>query len=138
MYSAVFRRGVSNGLYVSGELAKAIIPVYILIKLLERSGILAIIAHWCAPVMNMFGLPGEASLLIVIGNCLNLYAILGGIQALDLNPAQINNIAVMLLISHSLFVESAVLKKAGTNALLLTVFRLVVSFFTGICLNLIF
>lgn len=137
MYAAVLKKGLTNGLYVSWELAKAIIPVYILIKVLDKSGILPVIAHWVAPLMNLMGLPGEASILLVMGNCLNIYSILGGVQALDLSLKQINIIAMMLLISHSLFVESAVLRKTGSNVVLLTTLRIFGSIVCGIAMNLI-
>lgn len=135
MYYAVVKRGVQNGIYVSLELAKAIIPVYLLIKVMEISGVLHILAEWCTPFMKLLGLPGEASLLLVIGNCLNIYSVLGAIQAMDLTFKQINIIAFVLLISHSLFVENAVLKKTKINALSLTIFRLVFSIVCGVILN---
>jgi len=135
MYYTVAKRGVLNGIYVSLELAKAIIPVYLLIKLMEVSGVLQILAEWCTPFMKLLGLPGEASILLVIGNCLNIYSVLGAIQAMDLTFKQINIIAFVLLISHSLFVENAVLKKTKINALSLTFFRLVFSILCGIILN---
>ncbi|MGI6065974.1 MAG: nucleoside recognition domain-containing protein [Bacillota bacterium] len=137
MYPAVLKRGLSNGFSISLELAKAIIPVYILIKVLDVSGILPVIAQICTPLMNLMGLPGEASLLLVLGNCLNIYSILGGIQALDLTAKQINILAIMVLISHSLFMESAVLNRTGTNAFLLTCFRFLLSIICGMVINLL-
>jgi len=133
----VVLRGIKNGIYVSIELAKAIIPVYLLIKLMEKIGVMQILGEWCAPFMKLLGLPGEASLLLVIGNCLNIYSVLGGIHAMDLTIKQINIIAIVLLISHSLFVENAVLKKAGVNAISLTFFRLGFSIICGIALNIV-
>lgn len=137
MYYAVTKRGVQNGLYVSLELAKAIIPVYLLIKVMEKSSVLHILAQWCEPFMKLLGLPGEASLLLVIGNCLNIYSVLGGISAMNLTFKQINIIALVLLFSHNLFVENAVLKKTGINALALTLFRLIFSIICGIIINII-
>lgn len=137
MHSTVFKKGLLNGLYITAELAKAIIPVYILIRLLERSGMMEVIAGWFAPIMSLVGLPGEASLVLVIGNMLTLYPTFGAIQALDLTVKQVTIIALMLLISHSIFMEGAVIRKAGSKAILLTSIRLVVSIFSGIVINLL-
>jgi hypothetical protein len=74
---------------------------------------------------------------LVIGNCLNIYSVLGGISAMNLTFKQINIIALVLLFSHNLFVENAVLKKTGINALALTLFRLIFSIICGIIINII-
>lgn len=137
MYYAVAKRGIQNGFFVSLELSKAIIPVYFLIKIMEKSGALHVLAEWCTPFMKLLGLPGEASLLLVIGNCLNIYSVLGAMQAMDLTIKQINIIAFVLLISHGIFVENAVIKKTRINALSLSIFRLVLSIACGIFLNII-
>ena len=56
---------------------------------------------------------------------------------MDLTFKQINIIALALLISHSLFVENAVLKKTGINALSLTLFRLGFSIICSVVINIV-
>jgi len=134
---AVLKRGLQNGLFISLELAKVMIPVYIFIRVLDKTGALPLIAAWVAPLMSLVGLPGEASVLLVIGNTMNIYSVLGGIQAMDLTFKQINILALMLLISHGLFLESAVLRKTGSNPVLLTGLRMVASVASGVVINLV-
>ena len=68
------------------------------------------------PVMSTLGLPGEASLIIILGYFLGTYAGLGAIAAMELNTVQITTIAIMLSISHSLISETAIVKKLGASA----------------------
>ncbi len=134
----VIRRGFINGVIICWKLAKIIVPVYILMQILAKSGVLDVFAGWCAPLMTLLGLPGEAALALVLGNTVGIYGVLGVIPAMDLTFKQINILSMMLLTSHSLPTEFAVLHQAGVNALLLTLLRLVISIVAGILMNLIF
>jgi len=134
----VIRRGFMNGIAICWKLIKVIVPVYILMQILAKSGFLDIFAGWCAPLMTLLGLPGEASFALVLGNTVGIYGVLGIIPAMDLTLKQINILAMMLLTSHSLPTEFVVLHEAGVNALLLTLLRLLVSIAVGIVMNLIF
>ena len=111
-----FRRGFKNGIDTMIELSKVLIPVYIGVELLALSGLLNILAEIFKPVMSMLGLPGEASLVIILGYFLGTYAALGAIAAIDLSTVQITTLAIMLSISHSLISESAIVKKLGVSA----------------------
>jgi spore maturation protein SpmB len=135
VYWRIFRRGLSSGLQITLELAKAIVPVYFIITFLKYSPLLDILSQWCKGFMAYLGLPGEAALPLVIGNALNLYPAVGAIEALSLTGKQITIIAVMLLFSHSLFVEMAVTKKAGVRVLPVLALRIGLAISAGILLN---
>lgn len=111
-----FKRGFKNGIDTMIDLSKILIPVYIGVELLAVSGLLNILAEIFEPVMSLLGLPGEASLVIIIGYFLGTYAGLGAIAAIDLNTVQITTLAIMISISHSLISESAIVKKLGVSA----------------------
>lgn len=87
--------------------------------------------------MTLIGLPGEASLALVMGYVLNLYAAIGAILSLSLTPKQITIIAGMLLLAHCLFIESIVAKKTGVRVAPLIFLRIVLSFLYGFTLNLV-
>ncbi|GAW91152.1 nucleoside recognition domain-containing protein [Calderihabitans maritimus] len=132
-----FKRGIGNGLSVTRDLAIAIVPVYFLITVLKYTPVLEIISKVFEPIMRLVGLPGEASLALVLGNAINLYPAIGVIVSLSLSPKQVTILALMLLLSHSLFIESAVSKMTGIMVWQLVLLRLSLSFISGFILNVI-
>lgn len=133
---ATFVNGGKNGAYITWELAKTIIPVYFLITFLKYTPVLGWIAQHFAPIMAVFGLPGDASLPLVLGNVLNPYFALAAIIPLDLTGKEITILSTMLLLSHSLFVETAINKKTGIKVKGIIVLRLGSAIIAGIMLNL--
>ncbi|MCT4618527.1 MAG: nucleoside recognition protein [Marinisporobacter sp.] len=109
------KTGIKKGIETTWMLGKIIIPVYIFITILKHTPVLDWISRIFEPLMGLFHLPGEAALVLVLGNALNLYAALGAIKAISLTPMQITTIGIMLSFSHSLFVETAVVKKLDAN-----------------------
>lgn len=133
----IFRRGVKNGFQITLELAKAIIPVYFLITFLKYSPLFGKLTQACQGFMGYFGLPGEAALPLVLGNALNLYPAVGAIEALVLNSKQITIIAVMLLLSHSLFIELAIMRKTGIKVLPILLLRVGLAVGAAFVLNIV-
>jgi hypothetical protein len=131
------KRGAKNGINTVLELGKVIIPVYLFITILKYTVILELISKWFQPLMKIFGLPGEAAVVLVLGNLLNLYAGIGAIASLTLTAKQITIIAVMLSFSHSLPVETAVSKKVGVSVLAVVSTRIGLAAVSGIILNLV-
>ena len=126
-----FKRGFKNGINTLLILLKILVPVYIVVQLLSLSGLLNIIAEIFKPLMSLLGLPGEASLVIMLGYFLGTYAALGAIAAIELTGIQITTIAIMLSISHSLITESAIVKKLGVSAAASVVVRVTFSLLMG-------
>ncbi|MCT4606265.1 MAG: nucleoside recognition protein [Marinisporobacter sp.] len=109
------KTGIKKGIETTWMLGKIIIPVYIFITILKHTPVLDWISCIFEPLMGLFHLPGEAAIVLVLGNALNLYAALGAIKAISLTPMQITTVGIMLSFSHSLFVETAVVKKLDAN-----------------------
>ncbi|MBN2333382.1 MAG: nucleoside recognition protein [Deltaproteobacteria bacterium] len=128
-------RGLVNGLRTTWDLAIIIVPVYLLVFLLQQTAILSRIGTACRPLMAMMGLPGEAAMGVVLGNLLNLYAAIGAVSPLALETSQITVFALLLLISHSLVVETAVSRKVGIVAWPYVVLRLGVGFIVAVILH---
>lgn len=126
-----FKRGFDNSIKTLIELLKLMVPVYIGVQLLSVSGILRVIADFCTPVMSFFGLPGEASLTLIVGYCSGVYGALGTIAAIKLTGTQATTIAIMVSIAHNLISESAVIKKLGVSAAASIALRLFFSILFG-------
>jgi len=133
---AVVIRGCRKGIDLTLDLAKTIVPVYIFVTFLKYTPVLPWLSTMLEPLMGLMGLPGEASLAMVFGMGVSFYAGLGAIVSLDLTVKQITVIGSVLLIAHSLPVETAITKKTGVAAMPLLLMRVGVAFLSGIGLNL--
>ncbi len=137
MYRDSIVKGFKKGLNTTWELVKIVIPVYFFVTFLKYTPILNWISNIFAPVMSILGLPGEASIVLVIGNMINLYAGVGAIAGLTLTKKQITILAVMLSFSHSLFLETTVAKKTGVKVSVVLAIRIGLAVLFGIILNLV-
>lgn len=134
---STIKQGFENGIKVTWELTKVVVPVYVLVTILKYTPVLPYISKYMAPVMCIVGLPGEASLALVLGYLVNIYAAIGAITPLDLTAKQITIISVMLLLAHSLPMETAISKKTGVRVTGLVTLRLVVGFALAAGLNIL-
>lgn len=130
-------RGFKKGLITLWKLTKIVVPVYFFVTFLRMTPILGMISSWFETAMRLIGLPGEAALVLVLGNCINLYAGIGAITSLTLTIKQITILAVMLSFSHSLFLETAVAKKTGVSLLFVVVVRFTLAILSGFVLNIV-
>lgn len=124
--------GVKKGIDTTWMLAKIIIPVFIFVTVLKYTPIIDWIAIIFQPMMGLFNLPGEAVIVLVLGNVLDPYAAIGAIKAIDLTIHQITTLAVMVSFSHSLFIETAIAKKLGISIVFVSGVRLGLSIVFGI------
>lgn len=131
------KKGFIKGLKTLWRLTKIVVPVYFLVTFLKMTPVLGIISTWFEPIMKILGLPGEASIALVIGNSINLYAGIGAMTGLNLTIKQATIVAVMLSFSHSLFLETAVAKKTGLNVPFVLIFRIGLAIISGIILNIV-
>lgn len=129
--------GLKKGLSTTWTLTKIVVPVYFFVTFLKYTPILNWISSFFAPIMKIVGLPGEASIVLVLGNTVNLYAGVGAMAGLNLDAKEITILAVMLSFSHSLFMETAVAKKTGMNVKVLLALRFSLAIVSGIVLNLV-
>lgn len=132
------KRGFKKGLITTIDLGKIILPVYFIVALLKDTVIIERVSSFFAPAMNLFGLPGNASIILVLGNLINVYGALGAMANFDLTVKQITIIAVMLSFSHAMIIESAIVKKIGVNPFKIILLRLFISVFAGLLLNMIY
>ena len=119
------------------KLIKIVVPVYFFVKVLEYVQILPYNSNLFSPLMKYFGLPGEAAIVIITGNLLNLYGGIAAIQAFSFTARQITIIAVMLLLSHSLPVETTIIKNLKVSRILQICIRVVTMIIFALILNLV-
>lgn len=118
-------------------MSKIVIPVYFFVKILEYASILNVISKFFSPLMKLFGLPGGAAIVIITGNFLNLYGGIAAMSAFDFSNREITIIALMLLFSHSLPLETSIIKKLNISRSKQILIRVCTMFIIGILLNII-
>jgi hypothetical protein len=112
------------------------IPVSILVKILQETGLIVYIGKALAPLMSVIGLPGEMGLVWASAMIGNIYA---GIITffnigMDLTVAQITVLSTIILIAHTLPIELAITQKAGIKAVTAFLFRFIFGIIAGIIL----
>ncbi|MDA8211071.1 MAG: nucleoside recognition protein [Clostridia bacterium] len=132
---STLNRGLTKGLTTTWVLTKVMAPVYLAVTVLGQTPVMDWMARMAQPVMGLLGLPGEAATALVIGKVLNLYAAIGAMGALTLNTRETTVLALVLLISHNLFVETVVSKKTGIKVTSLVMVRIFGGFLAGMLLN---
>lgn len=110
-------------------------PVYTFVTILKYTPVLEAFARLMAPFMRFFRLPGEAAMALILGNFINIYASLGAITALKITGAQLTVLSLMVLISHSQILETAVFFQIKAKWWLLWMVRLLLSFAAGVGLS---
>lgn len=113
-----FLRSVGQETFItSWELIKIIVPVVIVIKVLEETGLVRYLCYAIDPVMRIIGLPGELGLVWASSIVTSLYggmAVFANLATgLHLTVGQVTVLCSVMLVAHSLPVELSISKKAG-------------------------
>ena len=124
-----------KGLSAAWSILIIMIPVSFVMTLLQYTGFLEHFTWILEPFMSIFSLPAEASMALIVGGLINIYAGIAVMGTMSLDLWSINIIAVMMLICHNLIVESAVQSKTGVSGLKMTAFRMAAAFSMGLCLT---
>jgi len=125
-------RGLLTGFHTSWTLIKVMVPTMAAVQFMKLTGLLSLLADLTSPFMNLFRLPGEASLVLITGGLVNIYAAIAVAVNIPLDPGGMTVLAIMVLIAHNLIVETAVQKRAGTPASIMLTARLTASVAAGL------
>ena len=117
-------------------LLKLILPISLFVSFLQYWGVIAWIATYLKPAFSIIGLRGESAVVFITSLFVPLYGPIAVISTLPLTMREITILAIMCLITHNLFMETAIQKKTGSSALALLILRPVVSFVAAYLLNL--
>lgn len=124
--SAGFKKGISGYVWM----LKILIPVSFVTLLLDAGGWIGRLDFLLEPVMSVLGLPPMAALPLLVGLFTGIYGSVAAMMVLPFTPEQMTLMAVFLLISHNLIVESTVQGKSGINPFAAAAFRLAASCLT--------
>lgn len=109
--------------------AKIMVPVMVVVQVADSLGIVHWLGELIAPAMQWLNLPPEAGL---IWATTALTGIMGGVAtisalggSLEMTSAQLSALAAMMLFSHALPVEQAIVKRAGASMAITTALRVV-------------
>jgi hypothetical protein len=112
---ARIRTGIEAGVRTSLQILKITVPLYVAVDLLKRTPVIGILGSLFAPVMGLFGLPGEAAFAFIAAFLLNLYAAIAILVPLHLDAFQVTQCGLMMGIAHNLVVEGGVLRCTGRH-----------------------
>ena len=118
-------------------MVKITVGVSLAMTLLKYFNILPWISDLISPFFRHFGLPGSAALAYLSGYFVNCYSAIAVITSLELDWRATTIIATMVLFSHSMVLETAVLRKTGASAVRMVVVRTVWAFVGAFLLNLV-
>lgn len=114
---------------------KITVAVSFAMMLLKYFQILPWISNAVSPVFRIFGLPGATALAFVSGYFVNVYSCIAVMTTLELDWRALTILCTMVMCSHSMVLETAVLKKTGANGVRMVIIRTLCAFILGIVLN---
>lgn len=129
------KRGLRVGLQTSWKIGKIIFPISFILTIIKETALMDWFVNILEPLMSFIGLKGDAALVLVLGNVLNLYAALGAMLPMDLTVKEALILAVMLSFSHNLFVETTVATAVGVRASFVVLVRIGFAIISAICIH---
>ncbi|MFF2877125.1 nucleoside recognition domain-containing protein [Gottfriedia sp. NPDC057991] len=129
------KRGLLVGFQTSWKIGKIIFPISFILTIIKETALMDWFVHILEPLMSFIGLKGDAALVLVLGNVLNLYAALGAMLPMDLTVKEALILAVMLSFSHNLFVETTVATAVGVRASFVVLVRIGFAILSAICIH---
>ncbi|MCA0971631.1 nucleoside recognition domain-containing protein [Halobacillus litoralis] len=132
----IILRGGKKGLELTWTLGKVIFPVTLIVTILQYTPFLPFVMEQLEPFMSLIGLSGEATVPLVIGNFLNLYAGIGAILSFEFTVKEVFILAIMMSFSHNLIIESTVAKRVGVSWWIVVGVRLALAFISAFVINL--
>lgn len=133
----VLIRSGRKSIEASWAILVIMVPISLAMTVLQFTGVMDTFAWVLSPVMQVMSLPGEASLALIAGALINIYAGIAVMGTLGLDTWSVTIIAVMMLICHNLPVEAAVQSRTGVSGTVMTLFRIVAAFVMGWGLSLV-
>jgi hypothetical protein len=124
----MIKNTLQKALNSSWIIVKLVIPIYIIADILYFYNTLSYVSFLIKPFTSILGLPPEASLAIISGMFLNLYAAVAFAAPLDMDIQQWSILAIFLGVCHSLVVESIIIKKLGIS----NIYSYALRFFGGL------
>jgi len=129
------RNAIKPALKTALWFISVMVPVSFAVTLLQHYGVLSHLAYYLEPVCRLFGLRGEASIVIITASLMNLYSVIAVIQSIPFTGREICIMALMGLLAHNLIVETLVQIKTGSSGIKMVSVRLAAAAAGGLFLN---
>lgn len=133
--SDTWKKGILKGLETTWTLAKIVFPITVIVSVLKYTPVIGFLSRMLEPFMGFFGLSGESAIVLVLGNVLNLYAAIGAMLTMELTIKEVYILSIMLSLSHSLIVETAITSKIGVKPWNIALIRLGMGFLCAFILH---
>ena len=110
------------------ELVRIVVPVAIVTEVLMVTGVVAAVAPWLAPLMDLYGLPPELALALLAGWLIGVWNAAVMLFVLvppsALSVADVTVFSALVLFAHALPIEQQIIRRAGPALLPTTALRL--------------
>lgn len=130
---------LQDALAISWTLARIIIPVAIILRILQPFGVIDLIGQGLQPLMGLMDLPGSMGIVWATALLTNLYGAIVAFAALapglELTQAQVSVLATVLLVAHNFPIEIQVVRRSGTRLIPALLIRFGGAIFMGIILS---
>jgi len=115
--------------------AKVMVPVMVVVEIADHFGLVTLVGHAISPAMALLHLPPEAGIVwattILTGIYGGIAALAALAPALEISSAQMSALCAMMLFSHAIPVEQAIVRRAGASFGLTALLRLGTAAFYG-------
>lgn len=118
-------------------LLRIMIPISLAVRLLQHYGVIEWMAQYLNPVFQYMGLPGASAIAFLTTASVTTYAGLAVMLSMELTLREATILAIMGCICHALPLESAVVKKVGSNPFLMAALRVAAAFLAAFYLNVV-
>ncbi len=132
LFFVAVKDGAIKGIKTALMLLKIVLPIYAAVVLLKYSPVMPFLQNLFSPAMRFFNLPGDAIVPLITGFFTDEYATIAVMSTFDFTKAQITTIAMIVLVAHSIPVESAIAQKIGMSAMKFLIFRIVFAILIGL------
>ena len=133
-------QSVKEGTTVSKNLFPMIISIIIIVKILQELNIIQYVAMPLEPIMQTMGLPAEFGLVWACAMLVNIYSSLALIPSIllfvpNVSVEQMTILGLIILIAHSLILETKIAGRCGLSMSFQVVLRLVTAWICGMVVH---
>ncbi len=135
LFAATVKDGAIKGVKTAVMLLKIVLPIYAAVVLIKYSPIMPFLQNLFSPAMRFFHLPGNGIIPLITGFFTDEYGTIAAMSTFDFTTAEITTIAMIVLVAHSIPVESAIAQKIGMSAARFAVFRILSAIAVGLLIG---
>lgn len=129
------KAAIPSALQTAWWMVRLMVVISFGVELLRYFGIVSWMSSILSPIFKWVGLPGEAALVYITGYFANVYTAIAVMASMQLDVCRITILAVMVLCSHNMLIETAVQKKTGSSFWRILAIRTLSAITLGFVLN---